>query len=94
MCGDTCILSCTSRNGIIIIFLFLYGMNYYRSYRETEISVVEGHKNIFLELTDMMQRFEKVQEEWKQKELETPELVDQLRHELMLQLLVEGKPEM
>jgi hypothetical protein len=42
----------------------------------------------------MMQRFEKVQEEWKQKELETPELVDQLRHELMLQLLVEGKPEM
>lgn len=65
-----------------------------RSYRETEISVVEGHKDIFLELTDMMQRYEKVQEEWKQKEkeMETPQLVNELRHELMLQLLIEGKP--
>ena len=55
--------------------------------------MAEGHKEIFFELTDMMQRYDKVQEEWKLKEMESPQLVDQLRHEFMLQLLIEGKPQ-
>jgi hypothetical protein len=64
-----------------------------RSYKETELVALEGQKDIFLELTDMMIKHEKVQKDWQQKELESPHLVEQLRHELLLQLLLEGKPE-